>query len=172
MKSEIPREEVKYYEKESIKEYHFHVYFFQNRKESVADAERIRKEIINGVEEGEFVAVCHGVTSDMLPGLNETEIPPVNYGPIGPHPIGSFETWVPQEYLAQAMSFFMLRRNELSILVHPLTPNALEDHSGRAMFLGLIPPQNKCDDHGLRAGIKAHKIICYVVIFLILNGGN
>ncbi len=30
----------------------------------------------------------------------------------------------------------MRRRGELSILVHPLTEHAIEDHTGRAMWLG------------------------------------
>eukprot|EP01059_Diplonema_ambulator_P001929 TRINITY_DN11589_c0_g1_i1.p4 TRINITY_DN11589_c0_g1~~TRINITY_DN11589_c0_g1_i1.p4 ORF type:complete len:103 (+),score=40.69 TRINITY_DN11589_c0_g1_i1:380-688(+) len=73
----------------------------------------------------------------MLPTpINMNDIPPVNYGPIGPHPAGSFETWVPEEYLPQVLSFFMQQRGELSILIHPLTKHAVEDHSGRAMWLG------------------------------------
>ena len=45
--------------------------------------------------------------------------------------------WTPKEYLAQALSFFMLRRGELTILLHPLSgSHAVEDHTGRAMWLG------------------------------------
>jgi aromatic ring-cleaving dioxygenase len=36
------------------------------------------------------------------------------------------QVWVPLEYLAEALSFFTLRRRELTILIHPLTSNAVE----------------------------------------------
>ena len=34
------------------------------------------------------------------------------------------------------MSFFMRRRGELSILLHPLTDHPIQDHTGRAMWMG------------------------------------
>lgn len=36
------------------------------------------------------------------------------------------------------MSYMMINRGGLTILLHPLSNHAIEDHSGRAMFLG--PP--------------------------------
>ena len=44
---------------------------------------------------------------------------------------GPRSTWVPAEHLASALSLFMLFREELSILMHPLTAHALEDHTGK-----------------------------------------
>ena len=85
---------------------------------------------------GNMTAVCHGVTSDMLPGLDESKIPGVHYGPIGPHPVGSFEVWVPQEYLPHMLSFMMYNRGDLSILVHPLGKTEIQDHTTDAMWLG------------------------------------
>jgi len=41
-----------------------------------------------------------------------------------------YRTWVPKEYFAQAMSFFMRERGALTILLHPLTRHEVEDHSG------------------------------------------
>ena len=71
--------------------------------------------------------------------LINKEIPPMNMRPIGPHPIGSYEVWAPKEYFAHAMSFFMLNRDELSILVHPLTRCA--DHfAPSVLFSGAPPP--------------------------------
>jgi aromatic ring-cleaving dioxygenase len=48
--------------------------------------------------------------------------------------------WVPIEYVGKALSYFMLYRNELTILIHPLTSHSVEDHSGRAIFLGPVFP--------------------------------
>ena len=121
-----------------IKEWHFHVYWFQNRPEAYDAALRLRDELIAGVENGDFVVVLNGVTAEMLPGLDESHIPHINTKPVGPHPCGSYEVWVPKEYFADAMSLFMERRGELSILLHPLTRHEVEDHWSRNMWLG--PP--------------------------------
>ncbi|GMH89462.1 hypothetical protein TrVE_jg13100 [Triparma verrucosa] len=118
-------------------EYHFHVYFFQNNEASTADANRLRQGIVDAVGRGEFVAVCHGVDETVLPGFNSTDdVPPVNMGPRGPHPAGSYEVWVPQEHLGMATSFMMLNRGENSVLLHPLTRHCVEDHTGRVMWMG------------------------------------
>ena len=156
------------YSKENeIKEFHFHTYFhlFENAADcpkcnsSYLAAERLRNQLIEAVRNREFVAVCHGIDDTILPGLNSNTTFPVNMHPQGPHPIGSFETWVPKEYLAPVMSFFMIHRQydffcrspftsdehkhkyfhrELSIFFHPLSSNAVEDHIGRSAFFG--PP--------------------------------
>lgn len=119
-----------------IREWHFHTYFFQQREDSVAAAHRMQERLVRAVSRGDLIVVCDGVTAEVLPALNESEVPPINMGPVGPHPAGSFETWVPAEHLASALSLFMLYREELSILVHPLTLHTIEDHTGRAMWLG------------------------------------
>ncbi len=121
---------------DSVKEYHFHLYWMQNNKEqgakinafprtnvgnvsvSVSSSEVVAADIVSAVKSGRFVVVCPGVTSDVLPGLRGTNR--VNPGPRGPHPVASFETWVPRESLAEFLSFIMHRRRGLSVLVHPL----------------------------------------------------
>ena len=126
------------FQDEDIKEFHFHVYFFQNNPHSVADSERLRKSIVEKVSNGEFIAVCDGVNSDNLPGFNSTEkVPPVNMEPRGPHPAGSYEVWVPQEYLGKVMSHIMLNRGENSVMLHSLTKHCIEDHTGRLMWMGV-----------------------------------
>ncbi|KAF8172084.1 DOPA-like domain-containing protein [Pholiota molesta] len=45
----------------------------------------------------------------------------VNTGPVGPHPVGSYEIWAPSETFASVFSYLCLNRGNLSILVHPLT---------------------------------------------------
>lgn len=62
--------------------------------------------------------------------------------PRGPHPIGSYEVWVPQESLPAVMSFMMLNRGPLTVLLHPLTRYELEDHTLRALWLGTRVPLN------------------------------
>merc|ERR1712135_175043 len=121
-----------------IKEYHFHTYWFQDNPESYTAALRIQTELINSVAEGKFVVVLPGITKDILPRVNENAIPHINTKPVGPHPCGSFETWVPKEYLNDAMSFFMQRRGDLSIFLHPRGRWENEDHGPRGMWLG--PP--------------------------------
>lgn len=142
----IPRRELNYSEETEIKEFHFHTYFhlFETAQDcprcnsSFVAAERLRRQLVEQVRRRKFVAVCAGVDDEMLPGLNVSNTYPVNTHPQGPHPIGSFETWVPTEYVGSVMSFFMIHRQELTILMHPLSSNAIEDHIGRSVFFG--PP--------------------------------
>ncbi|TYZ60309.1 hypothetical protein PybrP1_001230 [[Pythium] brassicae (nom. inval.)] len=83
-----------------------------------------------------FVAVFHGVTSAHLPGLQGTP-PRMNRSPVGLHPSGSSEVWVPAESLARVLSIFTLRRRDLSVFVHPVTAQQRVDHSPtRAFWLG------------------------------------
>ena len=53
---------------EQIKEWHFHVYFYQHNKHSYAAAMRIRQELLNEVRKKKFVAVFSGVTDKDIPG--------------------------------------------------------------------------------------------------------
>ena len=119
-----------------IKEYHFHTYWFQDNPESYSAALRIQTELINAVAEGKFLVVLPGITQDIIPGINEDRILHIWTEPFGPHPVGNFETWVPREYLNDAVSFFMQRRGELSILLHPLVRYDVEAHYGQGMWLG------------------------------------
>ena len=126
-----------------IKEWHFHVYWhlparFETKgtNDSYDAAMRIRGELIEHVRAGDFVVVLDGITNDILPKVNVSNIPPINLEPTGPHPCGSYEVWTPKESLWQALSFFMRRRGELTVLLHPLSSHAVEDHTGRAVWLG------------------------------------
>ncbi|RLN91673.1 hypothetical protein BBJ28_00001710 [Nothophytophthora sp. Chile5] len=122
----------------TVKEWHFHTYWFATRNErSGKEAQALREALVQQVasDPKNFVAVCDGVTDAQLPGLTHTP-PPMNHGPVGPHLSGSFETWVPAESLAQVLAWFTLHRGSLSVLVHPLTRYELEDHTTHAMWLG------------------------------------
>ncbi len=49
---------------------------------------------------------------------------------------GSYEVWVPLESLAAFVSFLLVRRGPLSVLLHPLTRYERDDHTKRAVWLG------------------------------------
>jgi DOPA 4,5-dioxygenase len=117
----IPADEVR-----EIKEFHFHVYWFINDQQTKRQAEDLRNEIIRLNRSKYFVAI---------------PLDTVNYEPRGPHPIGSYEVWVPQEYFAKVYSWFLLHRpSNISVLLHPLTRHELLDHTERAVFLGSSIP--------------------------------
>lgn len=104
-----------------IKEWHFHIYFHQNNEESTVAALALREAVIKQVSLGNFKVV---------------PLERVNYGPIGPHPAGSYELWVPAEHFAKAFSFITLNRGALTILVHPLSGKDYYDHSDGAVWFG------------------------------------
>ncbi|KAI8805015.1 DOPA-like domain-containing protein [Cladochytrium replicatum] len=114
------------YEEEEIKEFHFHVYWFQNNPRSRAKAIAIRDEVLRLAEEG-FWTIVPLVT--------------VNDAPRGPHPVGSYEIWVPKEYFSKTYSWFLIHRPaDVSVLIHPLTRLQRTDHDERAVWLGTPMP--------------------------------
>jgi len=123
-----------------VKEYHFHVYWFTLNNDHIKQARALREKIIAEVKAGNVTVVCNGVTRDILPKLDDTKVPDFNIGPIQVHPCGSFEVWTPQEFLPQMLSFFMLNRGDLSILLHPLGGpigmSSYQEHTDNAMWLG------------------------------------
>eukprot|EP00518_Triparma_eleuthera_P005634 CAMPEP_0182453740 /NCGR_PEP_ID=MMETSP1319-20130603/675_1 /TAXON_ID=172717 /ORGANISM="Bolidomonas pacifica, Strain RCC208" /LENGTH=206 /DNA_ID=CAMNT_0024651695 /DNA_START=171 /DNA_END=791 /DNA_ORIENTATION=- len=136
--TELDCEEHYWDESDEIKEYHFHVYFWPKNPVSVADALRLRDNLVSSVSRGDFVAVCEGVNSTVLPGLAEdARVPSIDYEPMGPHPVGNYEIWVPQEYLGKVTSFMMLNRGENTLLFHPKSYHCVEDHTGRVMWMGV-----------------------------------
>lgn len=56
--------------------------------------------------------------------------------PVGPHPVGSFETWVPVEYFSKIYEWFLQKRSPLTIFIHPLTKDEKIDHTNRVVFMG------------------------------------
>ena len=48
----------------------------------------------------------------------------------------SVQIWCPRESLAQMLSFAILHRGSLSVLIHPLATNEVDDHSLHQMWLG------------------------------------
>ncbi|KAF9424619.1 hypothetical protein BGZ94_008026 [Podila epigama] len=109
-----------------IKEFHFHIYWFQNNEASQASAVKLRDRILQLVKEGFF---------QVVPLKNG-----VNTAPRGPHPIGSYEVWCAREDFARCYSWMVLNRGPHSVLIHPLTREEIADHSTRAAWLGTPVP--------------------------------
>ena len=56
--------------------------------------------------------------------------------PRGPHPISNVLVIFEPDLFADVVPYLMLNRDGLDILVHPLTENAVADHSSYAIWLG------------------------------------
>jgi aromatic ring-cleaving dioxygenase len=56
--------------------------------------------------------------------------------PVGPHPVANALVIFKPEEFASVVPYLMLNRDGLDILVHPLTTDAVEDHSSFAVWLG------------------------------------
>nr|CAG8587716.1 70_t:CDS:2 [Entrophospora candida] len=103
-------------EVEEIKEYHFHVYFFQENKESCEAAAKLRNKIIELIDKRFFNPVPYHT---------------VNHGPL---------VWCPKEHFSRVYSWFLLHRNGLSVMIHPLTINEVKDHTENVTWMGKSIP--------------------------------
>ncbi|KAF0687430.1 Aste57867_20829 [Aphanomyces stellatus] len=122
-------------------EWHFHTYFDETDPAEVAKAVAIRNALVANLEgpSRAFVAVpLHHYVGNNTDVVQPRTTPThgLNMKPVGPHPIGSFETWVPVESFAAAYAWFTLHRNGLHVLVHPLSVEEIIDHSDRAAWMG------------------------------------
>ena len=50
-----------------------------------------RQKVIDGVTAGNFTVVCNGITSEILPGLDDDSVGEIGEGPMGPHAAGNFQ---------------------------------------------------------------------------------
>jgi aromatic ring-cleaving dioxygenase len=93
--------------------YHAHIYYDPARTRTVAER------------------VCAAL-SEKFP----VEIDGFRDTPIGPHPIANVLVVFKPDQFEQVVPHLMLNRAGLDILVHPLTTDAVEDHSSYAIWLG------------------------------------
>ncbi|HVC54491.1 MAG TPA: DOPA 4,5-dioxygenase family protein [Stellaceae bacterium] len=93
--------------------YHAHIYF---------DPEKTR----GGAER-----LCAALAAKF-----RVEVESLRDGPVGPHPIANALVIFKPDQFAQVVPYLMLHRDGLDILVHPLTSDAVEDHSHYAIWLG------------------------------------
>lgn len=100
---------------QDISEFHAHVYFSAKTRES---AKALREQLL---------------------GNPDLKIYTLSDGPRGPHLVTMFGIDIPKVHLPEVVGFLMLNHGELSVLVHPVTANEVEDHTIHALWLG--PPQ-------------------------------
>ena len=70
----------------NFSEDHFILFYF-----SAYLAKQFRDAVIAEVAAGRMKVVCNGVSSQILPGLNDATVRRFHRGPVGPHPVASFE---------------------------------------------------------------------------------
>ncbi|KAI9291680.1 dopa 4,5-dioxygenase, partial [Neoconidiobolus thromboides FSU 785] len=100
-----------------IKYFDLHFYFKEWDSASVASITTLRQSFIQA-----------------FPHIKVFELVP---RPVGPHPVGMFEAHVmSEEDLGKIIPWLLVNRNGHSVLVHPNTDNALNDHSIHAVFVG------------------------------------
>ena len=90
----------------------------------------------------------------------EVEIDGFRDTPVGPHPVANVLVIFKPDQFEHVAPYLMLNRNGLDVLIHPLTEDAVEDHTDFVMWLG-EPLELKIDTlpHGrggrLPSGVSA-----------------
>jgi aromatic ring-cleaving dioxygenase len=93
--------------------YHAHIYYDREKTRDVAER------------------VCAAVDEKF-----QVEIDGFRDEPRGPHPISNVLVVFKPDQFEHVVPWLMLNRDGLDVLVHPLTTDAVEDHSGYAIWLG------------------------------------
>ncbi|KAH9102132.1 hypothetical protein AeMF1_021268 [Aphanomyces euteiches] len=96
-----------------IKFYHVHVYFAEDK---VAVAESV-----------------HALVGEMWSQLQLGEM---RREPFGPHPLGNFQVLVPVVDFSEFARWMSFNRQGLSVLLHPITPNQVDDHNLYSLWVG------------------------------------
>src|SRR5262245_40449975 len=60
--------------------------------------------------------------------------------PVGPHPVSMYQIAFAETQFRELVPWLMLNREELDILVHPLTGDSVADHTRYAAWLGTPLP--------------------------------
>ena len=104
-------------------------------------------------------AVAEGVCAALGEHF-QVEIDGFRDTPIGPHPIANALVIFKPDQFEHVVPYLMVHRDGLNVLVHPLTEDAVEDHTDFVMWLG-EPVELKIDTlshaHGgqLPSGVSA-----------------
>ena len=51
----------------------------------------LKEKIVAEVIAGNMTVVCDGITSNIIPGLDDSKVPGFYIDPYGPHPVGNFK---------------------------------------------------------------------------------
>lgn len=105
----------------AITDYHAHVYYDPEDPTSRARAEELRAAV-----ESRFRARM-GSWHDR---------------PVGPHTVAMYQIAFAIEEFPTLVPFLMLNRQDLTVLVHPETGRAKDDHLRHAMWMGEVLPIN------------------------------
>jgi len=62
--------------------------------------------------------------------------------PVGPHPSAMYQIAFETDQLPTLLPFLMLNRQGLTVLVHPETGRAVDDHLDHAIWMGEVLPLN------------------------------
>lgn len=100
------------------KGYHIHFYY---KLDQLSLASSIREAMISELPE------LNGVGT-----LRKSEV--------GPHPQPMFEAWFDSEHLDRVLRWTMLHRQNLSVMIHPLSGSDLADHRDHSIWLGEVLP--------------------------------
>ena len=100
----------------AVKGYHAHVYYDAATRPA---AEKLR---------------------DRLASRFPVELGRFSDAPIGPHPISQFAVILKTEQFQDVVSWLMFNREDLDVLVHPLSDDLVLDHSKYALWLGTPVP--------------------------------
>ncbi|EPS43060.1 hypothetical protein H072_2860 [Dactylellina haptotyla CBS 200.50] len=119
--SPSPKDDLKTVVEARTREWHFHIYFLLQSPTETAAALALRDAVLRLRRDGAFVAV---------------PLHRVNEYPIGPHPAGSYEIWVPDSSFSDVFFYLAANRGNLSVLVHPLTASQRQDHESRSAWMG------------------------------------
>ncbi|KAM3482317.1 hypothetical protein BB8028_0007g02140 [Beauveria bassiana] len=117
----VPQEDLQTVVQSRTREWHFHIYFLLQSPTEKAAALALRDAVLKLRRDGAFVAV---------------PLHRVNEYPIGPHPAGSYEIWVPDSSFSDVFFYLATNRGNLSVLIHPLTEQQRRDHESRNGWLG------------------------------------
>jgi aromatic ring-cleaving dioxygenase len=89
------------------------------------------------------IPMCQELQERLLAEVPEIEgAGKVRNRPVGPHPLPMFEAWFAVEHLDKVVRWGMANRRGLSIMIHPLSGNDLEDHRDHAIWMGTQLPLN------------------------------
>jgi len=80
-------------------------------------------------------AVAEGVCAALGEHF-QVEIEAFRDTPVGPHPIANVLVIFKPDQFEHVVPYLMLHRDGLDVLVHPLTEDAVEDHTDFAIWLG------------------------------------
>ncbi|KAL6884787.1 DOPA-like domain-containing protein [Trichoderma longibrachiatum] len=93
-----PQEDLQTVVESRTREWHFHIYFLLQSPAETAAALALRDAVLRLRRDGAFVAV---------------PLHRVNKQPIGPHPAGSYEIWVPDSSFSDVYFYLATNRQNL-----------------------------------------------------------